>query len=218
MQLNDFSMRSYLDLRRGRYAIDQVVGEGFLQAISTNQDVDFSRIAGEVQGGLSGGVAATDHEDILATAQLCLAGAGAVKDTRAAQPFFVPEVETAVLNTGGTDCGVHHKAGAIRQVADRLTGHELGTHPLMQQKDFCSKAVGLITGTFREVRAADALRESQVILDPGTGPRLSAYGVALDQQGFKSLGCAVNCSTEPGGPTAQDGQIVFCAGWFLKPT
>ena len=76
---------------------------------------------------------------------------------------------------------MHHKAGAIRQVADRLTGHELGTHPLMQQKDFRSKTVGLVTGTFREVRAADALRESQVILNPGTGTRLSAYCVALDQ-------------------------------------
>src|ERR1700722_12809121 len=165
---------------------------------STDQDVDPSRIAGKVYGRLSGGVAATDHEDLLAAAQLRLAGAGSVEDTRAAEPFFVPEVETAVLDTGGTDRGVHHKAGAIRQVANRPSGHELGTHPLMQQKDFCSKPVGLVTGTFREVRAADALRESQVIFDPGAGTRLPAHGVALDQQGFEALGCAVDCSTEPG--------------------
>src|SRR6202789_3477329 len=174
-------MRSHLDLRRGQYAINQILGERFLQALSTGQDVDPSRIAGKVYGRLSGGVAGTDNEDLLAAAQLRLAGAGTVKDTRAAQPFFVPEVETAVLDTGGTDRGVHHKAGAIRQVADRLSGHELGSHPLMQQKDFCSEAVGLVTGTFREVRTADALRESQIILNPGTGTRLSAYGVALDE-------------------------------------
>src|ERR1700679_3262520 len=133
MQLNDFSMRSYLDLRRGRYSIDQIVGERFLQAISTNQDVDFSRVAGEVQGRLSGGVAATDHEDLLAAAQLRLAGAGAVVHPRAPHPFFVPEVQAAVLNAGGTDRGVHDEAGAIRQVTNRLSGHEFGTHPLMQQ-------------------------------------------------------------------------------------
>src|ERR1700761_2860929 len=147
MQLNDFRMRSYLDLRRGHYAINQILGERFLQAISTDQDVDPPRIAGEMYGRLSGGVAAPDHEDLLATAQLRLTGAGAVVDARAAQPFFVPEVEAAVLNTGGTDRGVHHEAGAIRQVADRLSGHELGTHPLMQQEDFRPKAVSLVTGT-----------------------------------------------------------------------
>src|SRR3984885_16106655 len=164
MQLNDFCVRSYLYLRRGQYAINQILGERFLQAISTDQDVDPSRIAGKVYGRLSGGVAATDHEDLLAATQLRLAGAGAVKDTRPAQPFFVPEVETAVLNTGGTDRGAHHKAGAIRQMADRLSGHELGTHALMQQKDLRSEAVSLVARTFGEVRAADALRESQVNL------------------------------------------------------
>src|ERR1700733_7496255 len=181
MQLKNFCMRSYLDLRRGQYAINQILGERFLQAISADQEVAPSRIAGEVYGRLSGGVAATDHEDLLTAAQLRLAGAGSVVHARAAQPFFVPEVEAAVLNTRGTDRGVHHKAGAIRQGADRLTGHELGSHPLIQQKDFRSKAISLVTGTFREVRAADALRESQVVLNPGTGTRLSTYGVALDE-------------------------------------
>src|ERR1700721_301504 len=189
MQLNDFCVRSYLDLRRDQYAINQILGERFLQAISTDQDVDPLRVAGKVYGRLSGGVAATDHEDLLAAAQLRLAGAGAVKETRAAQPFFVPEVETAVLNTGGTDRGVHHKAGAVRQVADRLSGHELGTHPLMQQKDFRSKAISLVTGTFREVRAADALRESQVVLNPGPGPPLSTNAERSKCKGLRARGC-----------------------------
>src|ERR1700733_14249404 len=164
MQLKNFCMRSYLDLRRGQYAINQILGERFLQAISADQEVAPSRIAGEMYGRLSGGVAAADHEDLLAAAQLRLAGAGAVVDACAAQPFFIPEVEAAVLNAGGTDRGVHHKAGTIRQMADRLSGHELGTHALMQQKDLRSEAVSLVARTFGEVRAADALRESQVNL------------------------------------------------------
>src|ERR1700679_2189902 len=102
MQLKDLCMRSYLDLRRGQYAINQILGERFLQPISTDQDVDPSRIAGKVYGRLSGGVAATDHEDLLAAAQFRRTGAGAVKATRATQPSFVPEVKTAILNTGGT--------------------------------------------------------------------------------------------------------------------
>src|SRR5215210_4978281 len=78
IQVNlDVSCRFYL-----RY---QVLGHARRERTAAHQERHLRGVLGEVQGGLSGGVAASHHVNLLAFGCLGLGNGGAVEDARAQQ-------------------------------------------------------------------------------------------------------------------------------------
>src|SRR4051794_39787781 len=87
----------------------------------------------------------------------------------------------------------------VRRVdpADRARDEDLGAEPQR-----------LLERAGREVRTGHALREAEVVLDPGRGARLAAWRLALDHDGAQALGRAVHGCREPRGPGADDHRVV----------
>src|SRR5882757_1679994 len=211
-------MWSYLYLRRCQDSINQILGKRLLQAVSTNQHANFSRIAHEVQRSLPGRVAATHHEDFLVGAKLRFTGSRSIVDTRTPQPLFIPKIQAAILHTRGADPGIHHEAGAVRQMTNSLPRQKFSPHAFLQNQDFRTKTAGLLARPLGQFGAADPAWKPQVVLNPGTGARLSPDRRPFDEQSFETLGCSINRSTQPGRPRPQNSEIVFRAGWPLQPT
>src|SRR6185437_5530752 len=54
---------------------------------------------------------------------------------------------------------------------------------------------------------ADAERESEIVFDPGTHSRLSAWSFALDHDRVEAFGCGINGRGEAGGTATDDDEV-----------
>ena len=68
--------------------------------------------------------------------------------------------------------------------------------------------LGLNESAPRQLLPGNSHRESEIVLDARTRPRLAAGGVTLDHQHVQSLGRAVNGRGQPTGPSAHHDEIV----------
>ena len=75
----------------------------------------------------------------------------------------------------------------------------------------CAELSRLADGPAGELRAADAGREAEIVLDPARRSGLAAQRSALDDQRVEPLGGTVDRSGEAGGPGAHDQQVDFLA-------
>ena len=66
----------------------------------------------------------------------------------------------------------------------------------------------MIHGPRREVRAGQALREAEVVLDRCALPGLTAGRVAFDENDVETLGRAILLGSEPCGPRSHDAEVV----------
>jgi hypothetical protein len=81
----------------------------------------------------------------------------------------------------------------------------------------CAKLARLADSAVRELGAGDAGRKAKVVLDASRRSSLPAECSALDQEGVKSFGAAIDGRTEAGGAAADDQQISVLAGCELAP-
>ena len=97
---------------------------------------------------------------------------------------------------------LHDPARALGpQRHDVLDGQQLGAQPAR-----------LVGGAPRQVGAAQAGREAEVVLDPARLAGLPAGRLALDHHRAQALGGAVDRRRQPGGPAADDDQVVVLLG------
>src|SRR4051794_29472286 len=78
-------VRAHVDVRDRRDLLDQVVRHRLLQAVAAHEHRDLARVAGEVHGGLPGGVRAADDHHMLVLARARLGERGAVVDALAGE-------------------------------------------------------------------------------------------------------------------------------------
>lgn len=79
-------------------------------------------------------------------------------------------------------------------------------HPLC--KELRSQSVCLQIGTLGQLVPAEPLRESQIVLDPGARPGLSADRLRLNDQGPQPLRRTVHARCQPGRSGANDDDVV----------
>src|SRR3569623_166881 len=204
-------VRDHFDVFGGIDAVDQILGQGALQRIAADHDVNALRVIGEMHGGLPGRIAAADDVDLLALNEGRLASAGAVIHTGAEQTVFVGEAEPAVFDAGRADSSMGDDAGAVFEVDDAFAGLEFGAHPLARQQNLHSELAGLFPRPFGEFGAADAGGEAQVVFDIGAAAGLTADRPALHQHRAQTVGAAVHLGAQPGRTRAVDRKIVFGA-------
>src|SRR5258705_11010987 len=129
---------------------------------------------------LPGRVAAADHEHMFVPTQRSLAGTGTVIHAGSLQAILVRQTESPVLHPRGADRSPSDDLCPVGEIADALAWRELASDTLPVQQDFSPEPQSLLARTIRQVRPADALREAEIVLDPGTGAGLAADGRALD--------------------------------------
>src|SRR5271167_4235961 len=170
-----------------------------------------------MHGGLGSRVAASDDEYVVpGTAERRFAGACAVIDTCPTQLFFIGQVQSPILHSGGTKRGTSDDFGSIGQVTNSFARQELASDTLAQHEDLRAKVSSLFARSFRQIGAADASRKAEVILDLGAGACLSAHRKALDHDRLQTLRRPINSGAEPCRSGLVDGEVVFRAGRTLK--
>lgn len=113
-----------------------------------------------MHGGLAGGIATTDDEDVFIDADVGFAGAGAVVEADVEEFFFIGKPETAVGHARGTDGCVGNDGGAVREMSNALAGEKFTAHAFAEHENFRAEASGLFARSLGEIRAADSLRKS----------------------------------------------------------
>jgi hypothetical protein len=138
-------------------------------------------VAGQVDGGLPGGVGAAHDEDALALDGLGLGDGRAVEHSRAQQLLQAGDGQAAVADAGGDHHGAADRLGAVGQGQDAVgaVGPQAG-------RGLCVDELGaehhrLLGGPRRQVPAADAAREAEVVADQGGGAGLAADRLAFQQ-------------------------------------
>src|SRR5690349_2806691 len=86
------------------------------------------------------------------------------------------------------------------------------------KQDLRAKPAGLLASPVRQFRAADSVRETQVVLDGGAGAGLTAHGRSFDQDGLQSLRRSIDRGAETGGARTIDADVVFGSRRIAEPT
>src|SRR4051812_2775481 len=191
-EFNDLSVRVKLDPRIFFDAADKVLRHRFRKSARPNYHMDFARGLGEVHRGLSGGIAAANHDNLFVAAELRLDEGGAVVNAFALELREVGHtdlvVRSASRNYDGSrgDC-----AGAIYFYDIRLA-FAAQFHGRLCNCDLGAKFLRLRVRASRELLSGDAGRKAEVVLDPRTGTSLSAGSIRLQDNHVESLRCCIN--------------------------
>ena len=119
----------------------------------------------QVHHGLTGGIAAADHIDVLAVAKRRLASARAIVEPAPNELILAGQVETTPLDARGADIGAGRHRSAVGEIGPDAIVAERGFYALPHHQDFDPELHRLLPSAFRKVGAVDALREAHVVLD-----------------------------------------------------
>ncbi len=200
--------RHHGDVAKRPDLLDEVVRHAALQPLTAARQHHAARLRRQVHRRLAGGVRRAHHHHVLAVQRTGLGGRRAVVDTRARQFVHPRRLQARVVHAGGHQHAVagdllpavqrHHPRGSVLAHRQHLAGgEELG-----------AQAPGLRGRAARQVGAAEARREPEVVLDARALPGLPAGGMPFDQQRAQPFRGAVHRRRKAGRPAAQDHQVV----------
>src|SRR6202011_617281 len=116
-------------------------------------------------GGLPSGVAAPNYCHVRLGAAQRFAGARAVVHAGAEEVFDAGDVQSAPVDPAGEHESAGSHFGAVGKLRDVATSIRADVRQPPGQQDLGTEAAGLGGGPGRELVAADAVREPQVVLD-----------------------------------------------------
>ena len=199
------------DVRDVGYLLDEVVRHRGLERRGAHQHGHRAGVLGQVDGCLPGRVRAAHHVHLLVLAAFGLGERGAVVDAHPGHLGAAGRVELPVGDAGGQDDRLGVDRGAVAEpdgpgLAVHLEGGHLGGGDQLG-----AELDRLPPRPVRELPAGQAVREAQVVLDPGGLARLAAGRVLLDEHGAQPLGRAVDRRAEPGRAAAHHHEVVELA-------
>src|SRR5581483_6338023 len=166
---------------------DEVVGHRLVQVGAAVEQGDEGAAACEPDRRLPCGVAAADDGDARGAAQLRLGRAGGVED---AQSLVLREIvagEPPVLGARREHHGSRGNLVALLEPNDVPARTRLERERSVRRRRSRAELARLADGAARELAAADAGREAEVVLDPARRSGLAAERRALDEQRVEAL-------------------------------
>jgi hypothetical protein len=179
-----------------------------LELLCPHDDAHAAGEQGEVGRRLPGRVAAAHDDDILAAAALGIPGHDRVVHAGAAEALDAVGLELTPLGSGRH----HHRAGEHVLPVVEVDAHEalraIGQlHRAMEAREHRVEAARLERRVARQLRAGDAGREAEVVLDARARAGLSAGSPGLCHERAQALGAAVDRSRETRGAGAEHDEI-----------
>src|SRR6202030_4274523 len=101
----------------------------------------------QMHHGLSGGIAAADHIDVLTAAKRRLAGSRTIIEPASKQFILVGQVETTPLHAGGADIGSGDHRPAVGEVGPDVIVVERRFYALLHHQDLDAELYRLLPGT-----------------------------------------------------------------------
>ncbi len=199
--------RAHVDVRQRGELRDQVVRHRLLER-AAGEHRDPARVLAEVHGRLAGRVRSADDDDVLVLAGAGLGHRGAVVDARAGELGEAGAVQLPVGDARRHEDAVRAERRAAGQPHGAPRALHLEGHRVLHGEQLGAEPARLVGRAPREVRAAQAVREAQVVLDPARLAGLAAGRLALDHHGAQPLRRAVHGRRQPGRAAADDHQVV----------
>ena len=143
----------------------QVARHVLVEVVAADHEVDLADLAGEVDGGLAGGVAAADDHDVRPAAHLRLDRSRGVVDAAALEPLAPLDAEQAIVGAGGDQQAPGRDRLAAVEVEHGMPLVERQAGDLRGDGQARAELVGLHDGALGQLGAGDAGGEAEVVLD-----------------------------------------------------
>ena len=163
--------------------------------------------AGEPDRRLGGRVPAADDTDPRGAAALGLLWPRGVEDADAFVRLDLRDRKPSVLGAGRENDGARPHLLAALEPDEVMLGAGLERDGAVRRGHAGAELPRLADGANRQLRAADARREAEVVLDPPRRSRLAAESAALDHERVEPLRRAVDGGAEPGRAASDDEQV-----------
>ena len=163
--------------------------------------------AGEPDRRLGGRVPAPDDTDPHGAAAPGLLWPRGVEDADAFVRLDLRDRKPAILGAGRENDGAGAHLLAALEPDEVKLGAGLERDGAVRSGHAGAELPRLAERADRQLRAADARREPEIVLDPPRRSRLAAESAALDNERVQSLRRAVDGGAEPGRAAADDEQV-----------
>ena len=175
--LVDHAVPDHLDLGMLECAILQ---DAFgAEVVAAVNEGDLRSEVGQKQCFLDGGIAAADHDHILAAVEEAIAG-GAGRDAESLEGVFRRQAEPARLRAGGKDHGLGQiNLAAVAGQPERPLRHVERIHRIGD--DFRADVPRLLFHLLHQPGALDHVRKAGIVFNVGRNGELAARLDALDQ-------------------------------------
>ncbi len=165
-----------------------------------------------MHGALAGRVSSADDHDAAAAERRRFRRGGAVIHAR---PGVLGDARSRVLAIGHSRRGEHGPGDQLASVGERkllVPTVDRDSRHLERHEELGAQPLRLRQGAARQIGAADAVREPQVVFDARARSGLSARAVPIQEKRAESFGRAVHSRGEAGGPCAHDHEVVNLGG------
>ena len=207
LQGADLGLRQDLDARVDLDAVDQVPRHVGTQIRASNGEGDVAALLGEVDGGLSRGVAAADHDDVVAAADPGLELRGRVVETGSFEPLEAVDGKAPVPGAGGDDDGPAGDLALVGEDDDVEALLETERDRLGRAGEQCSEPLGLDGGASGQLPPGDAAGKAGVVLDARAGARLPPWPDCVQADGVEALRRTVHRRCEARGAGSHNDEV-----------
>ena len=168
-------------------------------------------MAREEHRSLTGRVAGADDVDVEPVGHRRLAAGYPVRHAFTGQSVGLDPEPPPGDSTGDDDRpGTKH----VVAVQIHLAGFRVDPLDCPRDEYLGTESSCLLERAVCELVARYSGREAEIVLDPRRGPRLSPWGVSLDDHDPEPLGRAVYGGRQPGRTGADDDDVVVHVSWF----
>ena len=197
--------------------VDEVVRHRLAEVVAAVQQRHERASVRQPDRRLGGGVAAADDGDAGGAALLRLLRAGRVEDADALVGVDVGDGQPAVVGARGEHDGAGAHLVSILEPDDVAVGARLEPDRAVGRRGAGAELPRLRDRPGRELGAADAGREAEIVLDPARRARLAAEPAALDDERVEPLGRSVDGRAETRRAAPDDHEVDLLARSELEP-
>jgi hypothetical protein len=191
----DYHVGSRLD------SVDQIGRHLNGQVVTAHDECDTSAITGQIKHRLTGRVPSAHDHGVQSGQSVGFGDIGPVEDTGTGEGLKRRNAEPPIRRPGGQ----HHCACLdlphAGDLGDQLRVPPLEARDLSHEQEPSAEHPSLLVPALAEIRPADPAGEAEVVADQRAAGRLTADGLAFDNQGTHPLGGCENRSGQPSGPS-----------------
>ena len=165
-----------------------------------------------VNGGLAGGIASADDDNVVVAAELGFHEGGAVIDALSFEKGEISDARFVVLRAGGDDDRARGQFDAVIEHDFVGAAGAFEAHHVAGDHHLGAEFFGLGDGSIGEFLAGKAVGKTEIVFDFGAGGGLSAGRFGLDKKDVETFGGGVNGGGESRGTGADNDEVAELRG------
>ena len=203
----DLGAQRRSNVRLGANLIDQILRHALFERVGAHDQGHVSRMVGEKHRSLAGRISGADEMHVEPLRDARFAARRAIEDPLAEQAVEAVRIQAAPAHAGRDDDGARLQNLVV--VEDDAAAVRIEADDLARDENLRAQALGLPKRPARELRARDAARKAQIVLDSRRRLRLASRRLLLDHDRAQALRGSVHRRGEARRPAANDDGIVF---------